>query len=77
MTQRSMEIASGDGPAEINELHPSPQASSRKGGDCFGKTELLRGKKSRPWNLLYKFKATVKFMTCLNYFVKQLCSRTN
>lgn len=39
MTERSVEIAPGDGPAEIDELHASPQASSRKGGDCFGETE--------------------------------------
>ena len=42
MTHRSMEIASGGGPAEMNELHASPQASSRKGADCFGETESAK-----------------------------------
>lgn len=39
MTQRSMEIASEDGPAEINKSCASPQASRRKDDDCFEETE--------------------------------------
>lgn len=66
-----MKIASGDGPAEINESHASPLASSRKGGDCFGETEsaeLQMEKKADLAIYLINLTAAIKFLTCLKHF---------